>query len=87
MKKIIILAVTLLMFTTLTIAQAVKKVEVKKTETKTKVAPPSKTVTTSTVVLKKDGTPDKRYSNVSKTTGPLKKDGTLDKRFKKNKTN
>jgi hypothetical protein len=35
------------------------------------------------VVLKKDGTPDKRYKQ---STGPLKKDGTPDKRYKANKT-
>ncbi|MEP7110684.1 MAG: hypothetical protein ABI760_22010 [Ferruginibacter sp.] len=38
------------------------------------------------VVLKKDGTPDKRYSSATtKVKGPLKKDGTPDKRFKTNK--
>lgn len=35
------------------------------------------------VVLKKDGTPDKRYKNAP--AGPLKKDGTPDKRYKANK--
>lgn len=38
--------------------------------------------TTTTVKLKKDGTPDKRYKNP---VGPTKKDGTLDKRYKVNK--
>lgn len=37
------------------------------------------------VVLKKDGTPDKRYKNAPAAAGPLKKDGTPDKRFKANK--
>lgn len=37
------------------------------------------------VVLKKDGTPDKRYKNAP--AGPLKKDGTPDKRYKANKKN
>ncbi len=36
------------------------------------------------VVLKKDGTPDKRYKNAPASV-PLKKDGTPDKRFKANK--
>lgn len=36
------------------------------------------------VVLKKDGTPDKRYKN-NAATGPLKKDGTPDLRYKANK--
>ncbi|MEO7768184.1 MAG: hypothetical protein ABIS01_12185 [Ferruginibacter sp.] len=38
------------------------------------------------VVLKKDGTPDKRYSSATvKPKGPVKKDGTADMRFKTNK--
>ncbi len=38
------------------------------------------------VVLKKDGTPDKRFKNAAATEkGPLKKDGTADMRYKKNK--
>jgi len=41
----------------------------------------SSDVTKQTVVLKKDGTPDKRYASSKK----LKKDGTPDKRFKSNK--
>lgn len=36
------------------------------------------------VVLKKDGTPDKRYKKAPAAV-PLKKDGTPDKRFKANK--
>jgi len=38
------------------------------------------------VVLKKDGTPDKRYKQNKTAAGPLKKDGTPDKRYKANKT-
>ena len=40
------------------------------------------------VVLKKDGTPDKRYKNApsAAAAGPLKKDGTPDKRYKANKS-
>ena len=37
------------------------------------------------VVLKADGTPDKRYKNAGDAKVPLKKDGTPDKRFKANK--
>lgn len=47
----------------------------------TTVKAKSSEVTKQTVVLKKDGTPDKRYSSSRK----LKKDGTPDKRFKSNK--
>ena len=39
------------------------------------------------IVLKKDGTPDKRYKSTPATTGPVKKDGTPDKRYKANKKN
>ena len=45
-----------------------------------------KSTTTTVVVLKKDGTPDKRFNNKSKMK-PLKKDGTPDKRFKTHKKN
>jgi len=45
------------------------------------------TESTSSVHLKKDGTPDKRFKeNKTTTTVHLKKDGTPDKRFKENKT-
>ncbi|MEO5890743.1 MAG: hypothetical protein ABIQ31_10845 [Ferruginibacter sp.] len=38
------------------------------------------------VVLKKDGTPDKRYNSAAaKAKGPLKKDSTPDLRYKANK--
>ena len=37
------------------------------------------------VVLKKDGTPDKRYNNSTTPVGPAKKDGTPDMRYNKNK--
>lgn len=43
------------------------------------------TANTSGTVLKKDGTPDKRYKQ-HQAAGPLKKDGTPDKRYKANKT-
>lgn len=42
--------------------------------------------TTTTVHLKKDGTPDKRFKENKKTTVVhVKKDGTPDKRYKENK--
>jgi hypothetical protein len=43
--------------------------------------------TSTSVPLKKDGTPDKRYKTTEKAAGPMKKDGTPDKRFKANKKN
>ena len=43
----------------------------------------AKSKRTTSVVLKKDGTPDKRFNNKSKSMmRPLKKDGTPDKRFR-----
>jgi hypothetical protein len=50
---------------------ATKTTKAAKTETKT--------------VLKKDGTPDKRYKQDKKPTTVLKKDGTPDKRYKASK--
>lgn len=43
-----------------------------------------KTTDKSGTVLKKDGTPDKRFT-ATKSKKPLKKDGTPDQRFKENK--
>ena len=102
MKKILTAAVASLLFTSATMAQAVKKTEVKATESKMKVVPAkpattakvvpvtkpvvaAKPAASGAVVLKKDGTPDKRYNNAAKATGPVKKDGTPDMRYKKNK--
>ncbi len=83
MKKIF-LAVFTLMMLNLSYAQT----HPKKAKTETKV---EKTTTTKVqktdangVVLKKDGTRDKRYKQAP--AGPLKKDGTADKRYKANKT-
>ncbi len=68
----------------------------KKEQAKTKVAPAKaaevmkapgkKAEAAKPVVLKKDGTPDKRFkNNETKPAGPLKKDGTPDMRYKANK--
>lgn len=69
-------------FSNVLTAQQIKK---SKTSTSTVVvAPPP-----STVPLKKDGTPDKRFkvnkAGAAAPVKPLKKDGTPDKRFKANK--
>ena len=76
MKKIIFTLVALFGFAITSSAQqtATKKVEKVTKEVKT----------TTKVVLKKDGTPDKRYKE-SKPTVVLKKDGTPDKRYTKKK--
>ena len=60
-------------------AEKPKKAEAKPDAAKQKAA------TDKGVVLKKDGTPDKRYKNSDAKTGPLKKDGTPDLRYKENK--
>jgi hypothetical protein len=75
MKKIGALLIAMVLILTTTFAQAKQDAGKSTAETKT-----------SSVPLKKDGTPDKRYKK-SKTevTGPLKKDGTPDKRYKANK--
>ena len=56
------------------------------TKTAAKPAPTTaaQPVASKDVVMKKNGTPDKRYK-ASHKTGPAKKDGTPDKRFKENK--
>lgn len=75
MKKLIFTLIAMLGFAFTSSAQATKKKEVtttkevKKTDTK--------------VVLKKDGTPDKRFTKKEKVV--LKKDGTPDKRYTKKK--
>ena len=86
MKKILAAAVAFLFFTTATMAQAVKKTEVKTSETKMKIVPakpvvkpmvkvvPVTKTTTKTVVVVKP--------TVTKTTTVvMKKDGTPDKRY------
>jgi hypothetical protein len=62
----------------------IKTVSTKKTTTETKTAAANK-ANNGAVVLKKDGTPDKRYSSSKTAAGPVKKDGTPDKRYKENK--
>ena len=57
--------------------QTAKPVATKTTVAKPAAVKPAKTNTS--VVMKKDGTPDKRY----KANQHLKKDGTVDKRYKK----
>jgi len=72
MRKLILTWIALLGFTIAVSAQDTKttKKEVK---------------TTTKVVTKKDGTPDKRYKQTTKTEVVLKKDGTPDKRYKESK--
>jgi len=68
--------------TTTTLVQATTP-PVKTTPGKINTAATAKTTDKNVAVLKKDGTPDKRYTAKSKTA--LKKDDTPDKRFKENK--
>ena len=101
MKKLLFAFIAFLSFDAATMAQAAKQTPVTVPASKMKVvAPAAKVVpmakttavapkpaaTTSGVVLKKDGTPDKRY-NTAPATVPLKKDGTPDKRYKGTKKN
>jgi hypothetical protein len=87
MKKISIVIVAFLGFVFTSFAQQNPKKTIKKTEKIAKVvkkegkAVVTKTVETK-VVLKKDGTPDKRYKNTTVKKVVLKKDGTPDKRYK-----
>jgi len=89
MKKLLLtLAVTLAFAFNSNAQQGTQKVKSEKKEAVTKVEKKttvstndSKTVTKENVVLKKDGTPDKRY----KQKVHVKKDGTPDRRYKENK--
>ncbi|MGL2962421.1 hypothetical protein ACSVH2_01220 [Flavobacterium sp. RSB2_4_14] len=56
-----------------------KKTE--KPKTTTEKSSQTKKTTKSSVPLKKDGTPDKRYTSSKSQNVPLKKDGTPDKRY------
>lgn len=81
MKKLFLLALSVIVMSAGSFAQSEKKREsqpMKLTESGKEA--PSKT--------KKDGTPDKRYKENKETAapaGPTKKDGTPDKRYKANK--
>lgn len=81
MKRLFLTVLAVLGFAITASAQEVQKT--KKVET-TKVVKHKdgdvKKKTETTVVLKKDGTPDKRYKTTKKVV--LKKDGTPDKRYK-----
>ena len=86
MKKVLIALCFMLGFAGMASAQtARKKMPAATTIEKVKTT----TSTAKGTMLKKDGTPDKRFktNKASRETeaGPLKKDGTLDKRFAKNK--
>jgi len=90
MKKLMLSLIAILGFSMMVSAQEAATKTVKKVETKTKVKTEAKaadaktkTTTESKVVLKKDGTPDKRYKKTK--TVVTKKDGTPDMRYKENK--
>lgn len=96
MKKLLFALIALFVINVSTFAQAkpaaksaapakmevIKKAEPAKVVAMDKAKPAA---TKGAVVLKADGTPDKRYKNAPATKGPVKKDGTPDKRYKANK--
>lgn len=81
MKNILLIFLFVLGFGLIPAQQktAVKKTTKTTKTTKAKAVTPTKAP--AGTVLKKDGTPDKRYKSSQK----LKKDGTLDRRYKENK--
>lgn len=92
MRKLILAAVALLGFSLSGQAQEMTKAvqgtekaaqEVKKGAKKEAKKAADKATSEAKVVLKKDGTPDKRYKQAKDVV--LKKDGTPDKRYKENK--
>jgi uncharacterized protein (DUF2147 family) len=93
MRKVLLCLMAVLGFAFASQAQEPAKKVVKTTKTVKKNEVPAvveqkkveKKVTKEGVVLKKDGTPDKRYKSKEKVV--LKKDGTPDRRYKVNKTN
>ena len=90
MKKVFLAVVALLGFALTSSAQQATEKTVKKTEKVTKeVKKDGKVVeskkTETKTVLKKDGTPDKRFKKTEETKTVLKKDGTPDKRYKEKK--
>lgn len=85
MKKLLIATMLFIGATTASFAQTSKPAAKPAASKTTEAKKPTAAATEKTgVVLKKDGTPDKRYKNTPAAT-PLKKDGTPDKRFKANK--
>lgn len=82
MKKLLLAVLMMTAVSTFSFAQTKKPAEKKAPATETaKKATPAKT-DASGAVLKKDGTPDKRYKSKKE---HMKKDGTPDKRYKENK--
>ncbi len=81
MRKIFFTLIALFCFTITLSAQQAPTKTAKKTEKTSKELKK----TEAKVVLKKDGTPDKRYKNNTTSKVHLKKDGTPDKRYKQNK--
>ena len=73
MKKVFLAFIAILGFALSSSAQQTTTKTTKTTKTETKT------------VLKKDGTPDKRYKQAEKPKPVLKKDGTPDKRYKEKK--
>jgi hypothetical protein len=89
MKKLLIAACMLFAFTGIATAQAAKKTTMTAVKSE---APQAKVVKMeSAAIVKKDGTPDKRFKANKEApaapAGPVKKDGTPDKRYKANKKN
>ena len=85
MKKVVLAVIAVLGFALTGFAQEGAKKAVKKTETtvkevKKEVKATDAKAKEAKVVLKKDGTPDKRYKEAKEVV--LKKDGTPDKRYK-----
>lgn len=63
-----------------------KMAPVSSTKATVKTSTTKETVKTTAPMMKKDGTPDKRFKeNKEAKEGPKKKDGTADMRFKANK--
>ncbi len=88
MKKLILAAVALLGFAFNGHAQDMTQAKASSEKPKQEVKKEAKkaadkAATDGKVVLKKDGTPDKRYKKTKEVV--LKKDGTPDKRYKQNK--
>lgn len=90
MKKVFLAVVALLGFALTSSAQEVavkagKKTEKAAKEVKKEVKTAEVKKTENKTVLKKDGTPDKRFKQAEAPKQVLKKDGTPDKRYKEKK--